>query len=486
VRRSFLFAVCALCMSSAAQAQEFSDAQALTALRTATAFFRGQVSVQGGYLWRYSADLSKREAEGKATATQAWVQPPGTPSVGAAFLRAHEATGDSLFLDAARETAMALVRGQLQSGGWDYRIEFDPEKRKGYAFRVDGNMSGNNVSTLDDGTTQSALSYLIRVDSALRFSDAAIHEAIEYALNKLLEVQYPNGAWPQRFVRAPNPAQFPVIKADYPESWSREYAQRDYRHDYTFNDNVISDSIKTLLLAFEIYGDTRYRDSAVRAGDFILLAQMPDPQPGWAQQYDANMHPVWARKFEPPAITGGESEGIMRTLIFLYRETGEPRFLEPLPRALAYYRKSLLPDGKLARFYELRTNRPLYFTKEYALTYEPDDLPTHYGFIVGSALDAIEREYEAAQTAGPKSERSHSVPTPDVTPEQRARAKAVAESLDERGAWVERGRLSYQGDDDPTAEIISCASFARNVSILADFIEATRNKQQTQRPQQGE
>ena len=31
--------------------------------------------------------------------------------------------------------------------------------------------------------------------------------------------------------------------------------------------------------------------------------QMPDPQPGWAQQYDYDMRPMWARKFEPAAIT---------------------------------------------------------------------------------------------------------------------------------------------------------------------------------------
>lgn len=468
------------------RADDFGPNDAGECMRKAIAFFRERVSTNGGYLWRYSADLSKREGEGKATPTQAWVQPPGTPAVGNAILRAYRSTGDTYYLDAAKDTAMALVQGQLQSGGWDYRIEFDPEKRKGYAYRTDGNTAGNNASTLDDDTTQAAVSFLMQVDDALGFSDPAIHESVLYALTKLIQVQYPNGAWPQRYDRPPDPAKYPVVRARYPAYWSREYVQRDFQSDYTFNDNSISDTITTMMMAFSIYGDARYRDAALRAGDFILLAQMPDPQPGWAQQYDANMHPVWARKFEPPAISGGESQGVMRTLVFLYHETNESRFLDPLTRALAYYRRSLLPDGKLARFYELRTNRPLYFTKEYALTYEADDLPTHYAFIVGSSLDAIEREYEAARTASPMPERSRSMPTRVVTPEQTDRAKAVADSLDERGAWVERGRLNYHGDDDPTAEIISCATFARNVSILADFIEATRNQQQTPQPQQGE
>jgi mannose/cellobiose epimerase-like protein (N-acyl-D-glucosamine 2-epimerase family) len=100
--------------------------QAAEALREATAYFRTRVATEGGYLWRYSEDLTRREGERPATDTMAWVQPPGTPTVGMAFLTAYEATGDRAYLDAARETASALVRGQLRSGGWDYAIEFDP------------------------------------------------------------------------------------------------------------------------------------------------------------------------------------------------------------------------------------------------------------------------------------------------------------------------------------------------------------------------
>ena len=61
-----------------------------TALKKAVTFFREKVSAEGGYLWRYSEDLSLREGEEKATATQAWLQPPGTPAVGEAFLAAYE------------------------------------------------------------------------------------------------------------------------------------------------------------------------------------------------------------------------------------------------------------------------------------------------------------------------------------------------------------------------------------------------------------
>ena len=41
---------------------------------------------------------------------------------------------------------------------------------------------------------------------------------------------------------------------------------------------------------------------------------------------------------------------------------GNKTYLKPIPRALAYLRRSLLSDGRLARYYELKTNKPLYLT----------------------------------------------------------------------------------------------------------------------------
>jgi hypothetical protein len=365
-----------------------------------------------------------------------------------------------------------LLRGQLQSGGWDYKVEFDPEKRKGYAYKTDGGTGKFNTTTLDDNVTQSALTFLIRLDQAQGRTGDTIGVAVSYALDKLIEAQYPNGAWPQRFSAPPDPAKFPVVKASYPESWPREWVKQDYRSDYTFNDGSIVDMIDTMLLAHDVYRDKRFRDAALRGGDFILLAQMPDPQPGWAQQYDAEMHPVWARKFEPPAITGGESQGVMRALIELFDKTGERRFLLPLPRALAYFKASLLPDGRIARFYELQTNKPLYFTKDYKLVYTADDLPTHYSFIGGSGLDGIQAEYDRAIAEGPMPRRvdpTNAAPTPEEV-------DTILRELDARGAWVEHGKLNYQGDDDTTREIISCATFVRNVRALSNFIEQAKAK----------
>lgn len=450
--------------------------EAARALRKAVEFFRTQVSAEGGYLWRYSADLSQREGEGAASATTAWVQPPGTPSVGEAFLNAWELTGDDYYRQAARETAMALVRGQLRSGGWDYRIEFAPPARQRYAYRVEPQRDKQrNESTLDDDTTQSAVRFLLQVDRALDFQDEAIHEAVTHALDCLRKVQYPNGAWPQRFSELERTGEFPVKRASYPETWSRTFPGADYRAHYTFNDNAIADMVRTMVEAAEILKNPQYLDAARKAGGFVLLAQMPDPQPAWAQQYDLNMQPAWARRFEPPSVTGGESQGVLRLLMYLYRKTGDRRYLEPIPRALAYLRASQLPDGRLARFYELQTNKPLYFTKEYELTYSRDDMPTHYAFIVGASLDSIANEYERMLKLDPAElDPPRRESPPRLTPALTSQARAVITQMDPRGAWLEKGSLRTAKPGEGGDQVIDCRTFIKNVGILSRYVAAAK------------
>jgi hypothetical protein len=467
--------MCALSRDARSDDPSPRTEQVEQALWQACSFFRQQVSCEGGYLWRYSADLKKQEGEGRAEADTVWVQPPGTPAVGQALLEVYRRIGDRRYLELAHDAGRCLVRGQLRSGGWDYRIDFAPDRRGRYAYRVEEEAAARarNVTTLDDNTTQAALGLLIRLDEALEFKDAEIHEAAEFGLSALLAAQYPNGAWPQRFSEPPDPQLFPVRKANYPASWSREFPGNKYSSFYTFNDNAIADIIDVLFLAADTYDQPRYAQAAERAGEFILSAQMPEPQPGWAQQYNADMQPAWARKFEPPAITGGEAAGVLRTLMRLYRETGSERFLAPIPRALEYYRASVLPGGELARFYELQTNRPLFFTRDYRLTYDDSDMPTHYAFKIGNWVEAVSRQYEQTLASGPKSrDSSAETRAPRLTESLARQATAIIDSLDERGAWVESGRLKYHGDDDDTREVIDCRTFMANIRVLATYIAA--------------
>jgi len=209
LRIALPLAAALLCGVAGARAAESTPEQARAALSKATAYLRS-ISTEGGYLWWYSEDLKQRRGEETATATQVWVQPPGTPSVGEAFLRAYRATKDSQYLRAARDAGLALARGQLQSGGWDYLIEFDPEQAKKWYRRTDAGRvpeaeaaRRKKVSTFDDDNSQSALRFLMElVDTGGGGDEAETAEtrrAMEYGLAKMLEAQYPNGAWPQRW-----------------------------------------------------------------------------------------------------------------------------------------------------------------------------------------------------------------------------------------------------------------------------------------------
>lgn len=469
----------AFALTSPAAAEEPLPTQAQAALRTAVDFYAGQVASHGGYVYRYSADLAKREGEGKTGIDTVWVQPPGTPSVGLAYVEAYERTGEKYLLDAGLAAGECLLHGQYKSGGWNASIEFAPEQRVRHDYRVDTERKRRprNHTSFDDDKTQSALRFLMRLDQALKFENERIHEAAKYALDGVLTAQFPNGGWAQVYDGPTDVAINVSLKGNYPDDWPRKYPGGDYWVFYTLNDNAMADTIEMLLLAEKIYREPRYRDAALRGGQFLISAQMPEPQPAWAQQYNFDMQPVWARKFEPPAISGGESQGVISTLMRLYVETGDRKFLEPIPQALAYLRKSQLPDGRLARFYELKTNKPLYFTKTYELVYDDSDLPTHYGFQVGSRIEQLARQYEQLSKLSQEElarRRDRKPEVPRVTKSLEDQVRRVIAELDERGAWVEAGKLRFHGKGDDTTRIIDSATFARNIDLLSRYLAALK------------
>ena len=50
----------------------------------------------------------------------------------------------------------------------------------------------------------------------------------------------------------------------------------------------------------------------------------------------------------------------------------------------------------------------------------------------------------------------------------------VIAAMDERGAWVEDGKLRYHGADDPTKRIIDSHTFIKNLGILAHSVAAAQ------------
>jgi PelA/Pel-15E family pectate lyase len=463
--------------------------QALAALGKATAYMRS-ISTEGGYLWKYSLDLKERAGETKATATQIWIQPPGTPSVGMTFLRAYEVTKDARYLDAAKAAADALARGQLESGGWGYSMDFDPQKSQRNYLRSDkGKLSTeqlakrNNLTTFDDNNTQSALRFLLAVVGASKGGegdarDARIREALDYGLKKMLEAQYPIGAWPQRWNGQPHdPAKCPVQQARYPESYLREYPKQSYYAHYTLNDNAQRDCIETMLDAFHRTGKPEYLAAAKKGGEFLILAQMPEPQPAWAQQYNMQMEPAWARAFEPPAITGNESVGAMQVLMDLYIETGDEKFLKPLPAAIAWFKRSAIGPDKWARYYELKTNKQIFGDRDGKIYYRFEDISEerqkHYSWSGDYGVKKAIAFYEKLQSDGREAilkKRQSKTRKSSSAKALERRVRAVLAALDDKGRWITKGHVekrNWEFDDR-----IETGTFIQNVRTLCDYLQA--------------
>ena len=451
--------------------------EALAALRTSIRFYHKEVATHGGYVWRYSADLAKREGEGMNTRDQVLIQPPGTPTVGMAFLSAYEATGDADFLAAAKDAAMCVVKSQIQSGGWRLKADFDPEKRKANRYRTNPEWKkASNWATFDDDSTQAALQLLMRVDKALDFREPAIHEAALFALGAIRAACYPVGAWPQWFEGpvSQDLQVHPLVQAT-PSAGSLKpwpgYADPEWKYTkfYTLNDSQQRTMIRSLLEAASIYSNAEYRTMAERAGDFLLRAQLPEPQPGWAQQYNFQMQPDWGRKFEPPSVCSQDTQDSLWALMDVCRATKDRKYLRPIPRALAYLKRSPRvtheDQSHLAMFYELRSNRILYINESYEVVHEPVNVITHYAMHVPDETEAIAAELNRLQSMpdAVSLAATKNPPTDSDTWE-------VIRALDQRGAWVQPGRLPGYGNADDTRSVITSETFAKNVNLLSSSL----------------
>ncbi|MFZ2278741.1 MAG: pectate lyase [Prosthecobacter sp.] len=459
--------------SSFALAADLPDPAVITAaMKKAVTYAHTNLAREGGYASSYDKEGKIGEVEHAKSPTIISIQPPGTTTMGLAILKAYQATGDEVFLTAAKDAAKALLKCQLASGGWDSDFDFDPEKAKKYYLRSDLEAGDKepgkrrNSTTLDDNKTESALLFLLEmVHEPACKDDAELKRCTKFAFDALLAAQAPIGAWPQQF-SGPADTTAPVLKASYPETWSRTFPAIKYTSFYTLNDDNLQQIAKVLFRAYDLEKDERYLAALKKLGDFFLLAQMPEPQPVWAQQYDRDMHPVWARKFEPPSVTGNESVGVMEVLHQLWVLTGDDKYLKPIQPALAWFERSKLPDGTHARFYELQTNKPLFFVKDtYVLTYDDSNMPTHYSFKVSqqSNLDTFKKQLAKGREelqlnfAGPQKPKDWASRAKAAA----SKAKKAAESLDSEGRWIKNDEIDG-------------AEFVKGMMAMANYVEARK------------
>ena len=358
-RSAFLVALAAAVSVSAAprQAQAPSRDEILAAMKRATTFMVEKVSNNGGYVWAYLPDLSRRWGEIEARPTMVWLQPPGTATMGHVFLDAYHATGDEYYYQAAAKATGAVMATQLAVGGWNYVADFAGPKSLAQwyatvgknAWRLEEFQKDWGNATFDDVVTIDAARLLLRM--YLEKRDATYKPALDKAIKFVLDSQYPIGGWPQRFPQMPG-------------------AKPDYTSYITFNDDVAAENIDFLTQCYQTLGDGRLLDAIRRGMLAFVVLQQGQPQPGWGLQYTLDYKPSGARTYEPNGLVTHTSARNVELLIRFYRLTGDTRFLARVPEAIDWLDGLTLPPGVATAgrthptFVELGTNQPLYVHRE--------------------------------------------------------------------------------------------------------------------------
>lgn len=457
-------------------------------MEKATRFMRS-ISTEGGYVYLYALDLQNRTAERPATVTQIAIQPPGTPSMGLAFLQAFTATREAQYIAAARAAALALARCQLGSGGWHSTADFDPARPNEDGRLYDGEKFNHGQiikhtlgTTFDDDTTQSAVRFLLEYTRATKTSehseDASIQQALDRSLAGMMNAQYPNGAWPQMYrgeQRAPK--DFPIKKASVPQDYPRAWPDADYTSYYTLNDNGHSTCVKTMLLAYQITQKPEYLASARRGADFLLLAQLPEPQPAWAQQYNFQLEPAWARVHECPSICSSESGNVIQALLDIYLETKDAKYLEATGSAVAWLRRSMVGKNRWSRLYELGTNKPVYGDERGQLVFNKAELSPKFanGYIWESKfkIPQVLETYDKIKTLGRDAFLAAATAPVETLPELQAKVDQIVTDLDDSGRWItkERWRKGI-----PPESSISTKTYIENMGTLSDYLKRVAAK----------
>ncbi len=464
------------------------EGEILQAMKKSTDFMMNTVSNRGGSVWNYTADLSEQWGEVPARKSMIWVQGPGTVGVGMMLLDAYKATDDLLYLRYAKQVAGALIWGQHPSGGWHYFIDFDMTGIQQWYDEVGSKCWGweefyhyYDNCTYDDDVTTGATRFLLEL--YMTTLDPKYRVPLLKALDFILESQYPNGGWPQRY-----PLRYEFSHHGLP----------DYTHYYTFNDNVIQGNIYLLIEAWEKLGNEKYKKAALSGMDFCILAQLPPPQTGWGQQYNMSMESVQARSYEPASVMPAYTVQISRDLMTFYKITGDRRYIKGIPDAIEWLEKSYLPeDHKMNErvthpsFIELGTNKPLYNHRKWEsdgaryfyIDYIPKNFMGGYGNQTRLDNESLKKEYERVSSLSPKKaiaeyqskrDRPHSIPVVDPN-----KVKNIITTMDERGTWIEK--ISFTDFDDeiknPRIEFmgISTRTYINNMKTLLHYVQSLKD-----------
>ena len=522
----FLCFVCAFLMNATIYAKNDRLEQDVkqTMLR-ATHYMIETVSTNGGYVWYYLPDFSRRWGEMEAYKTMIWMQHPGTISMGNLFLDAFEITGDEYYYEAAQKTAAAIIWGQSHEGGWNYMVDFGGDRslkswygtigKNGWRLEEFQHYYGN--STFDDDVTSDAANFLLRM--YLNKLDPDYKPSLDKAINFILKSQYAAGGWPQRYS-----LMYEFNKQGHP----------DYTSFYTFNDDVSWENIHFLIQCYLTLGEQRFLDSIRRGMNFYLISQ--NGSGGWGQQLDLSMHVAGARTYEPADLLPSTTMRNAMLLLRFYKYTGEKKFLVHVKEAIKWLEETKLPDDKTdggrythPTFVEPVTNLPVYMHRKgsnskygyYYHDYNDSNLLAHYH---GKSRVPVEMLKEAYNQVVSMSLEKVTMNSPfivepfsgeglpqsyyDLSPHRMRNSvneqtvRNIIGELDSQGRWLVKHVMTshpYIGDgkkQDPTDDYsstfvgdetdtspfrdpsdqkyISTAEYIKNMELLLDYIRIDR------------
>ena len=272
------------------------------------------------------------------------------------------------------QRANNILLHQRNTGGWPSNYDRDAKLSETQRKQLQPDKAKND-STIDNGATHREIRILAK--SYHRIGNQQFRDAAVTGIKYLLQAQYDNGGWPQRFPR--------------PSS---------YHQHITYNDdamigvmNLFHDIVQGSDDLKFVSGDIRRQcDQALQRGlQCILKTQIrvDGRLTAWCAQHDAKtLAPAKARSYELPSISGNESVGIVRYLMKI--EDPNNDVVAAIEGAISWFESAQLkglrqvkveapaaPNGRdikvipdptapplWARFYDLQTQQPIFCSRD--------------------------------------------------------------------------------------------------------------------------
>jgi len=256
----------------------------------------------------------------------------GTAVTAGLYAYAGEALRCDDYLEVVKRTGEFYLAAQERDGAWSwgYFVEpFGPRPRHGAKVKLQDSNQSHPLYLR---------AYLSRITGDERYL-AGAKKAGEFYLS----AQNPNGSWSHSFDLKQG---IGVTAIGLPQGGE-------------INDNCTNDGLEVMLLMYHLTGEDKYLKAMERGGQWLIDSQTDGPTYGWAEQYDKHNNPIWARTFEPPAVTPGRSMLAFTSLRLMLWVTGQEKYRESMRRFMGWVASVQNEEGKCWRHYDPATNRPI-------------------------------------------------------------------------------------------------------------------------------